>query len=54
MRIFALGPCKEIGQIKNIIKNAILEGEIANTKKAAYYLIIEKAAELGLEIKNNL
>ncbi len=51
MRLFDLKPCKEIGQLKNIIKEAILEGEIPNNYNEAYDLMMQKAAKMGLTIK---
>jgi putative nucleotidyltransferase with HDIG domain len=49
MRIFAVNPCKEVGQIKNAIKDAILEGTIPNEYDAAYTLMLKIAQELGLK-----
>jgi len=49
--IFGIGPCKEIGIIKDFIKEAILEGEIPNETEAARKLMYKKASELGLEKK---
>ena len=48
MRIFTLKPCKEVGQIKEAIKEAILDGTIANEYKAAYDFMITKAKSMGL------
>ena len=49
MRTFDLQPCREIGILKEYIKEAILEGKIPNEYKAAHALMLEKAAELGLQ-----
>ncbi len=48
---FKIAPCREIGIIKNHIKDAILDGIIPNNFDAAWDLMIEKGKELGLEIK---
>jgi len=48
MKAFNLKPCREIGQIKEAIKEAILEGEIPNEKEASYNFMIEKGKALGL------
>lgn len=49
MKAFNLKPCREIGQIKEAIKEAILEGVIPNEQKAAYSFMIEKGISLGLK-----
>ena len=49
MNTFNLSPCREIGVIKEAIKDAILEGHIANEYEAAYDFMISKGKELGLE-----
>lgn len=52
MKTFGLEPCKEVGIIKDAIKEAILEGEIHNNFDEAYNYMLKKAVELGLEKKN--
>ena len=49
MEHFSLKPCKEIGIIKEAIKEAILEGEIPNEYDAAFALMLKKGSEIGLE-----
>jgi poly(A) polymerase len=49
MKTFNLKPCREIGIIKNAIKEAILDGEIKNNYKEAYEYMLKKAKEIGLE-----
>ncbi|QTD37471.1 HD domain-containing protein [Polaribacter batillariae] len=49
MTAFNLKPCREIGQIKEAIKEAILDGKIPNEHKACYDFMIEKGKELGLK-----
>lgn len=50
MEIFNIKPGREIGVIKEAIKEAILEGVIANDYKAAYDFMLKRAAKLGLKI----
>lgn len=52
MATFAIGPSREIGIIKEAIKNAILDGVIPNEHEAARRLMIEKGAEIGLSPVN--
>ena len=49
MNHFNLRPCKEIGLIKEAIKEAILEGEIPNEYEAAFAMMIKKGSEIGLK-----
>jgi len=49
MQTFNLSPCREIGIIKDAIKEAILEGEISNDYDEAFSFMLEKAAAIGLK-----
>ena len=49
MEIFNLKPSREIGTLKEAVKEAILEGEIANEYEAAYIFVLKKAKKMGLE-----
>ena len=48
MEVYGLGPCREIGILKDAVKNAILDGEIENTFEAADTFMRVKAAEMDL------
>ncbi len=48
MRLFGIEPCREIGILKEYVKNAILDGVIGNNFEEADALMREKAAEMGL------
>ena len=50
MEMFNLNPGREIGILKEKVKEAILEGEIANDKDEARNFVIKEAKLLGLEI----
>jgi len=52
MELFNLKPSREIGILKEAIKEAILEGEIANDYDAAYAFMLNKAQKLGLKIND--
>lgn len=52
MQIFALHPCREIGDLKNAIKDAILDGLIPNEHDAAFRFMLKKAEEMGLKPVN--
>lgn len=49
MQTYALPPCREVGEIKAAIKEAILDGNISNDYEQAYALMEKLAAERGLE-----
>ncbi len=49
MELYDLEPCKEIGIIKNAIKEAILEGEIENNYNSAYNYMLDLGKKLNLK-----
>ncbi len=49
MELFNLEPCREIGQLKEAIKNAILDGVIPNEYEASYQFVLEKGKAMGLK-----
>ena len=49
MEIFNLKPSREIGVLKEAVKEAILEGEIPNEYDAAYNFVLKRAEKLGLK-----
>ena len=49
MQLFGLSPCNTIGQLKEMVKNAVLDGEIPYTFEAADAYMRAKAAQMGLK-----
>ncbi|AMA49112.1 MULTISPECIES: CCA tRNA nucleotidyltransferase [Flavobacterium] len=52
MEIFDLKPSKEIGILKEAVKEAILEGEIPNEYESALAFVLQKAKTMGLKRVN--
>ncbi|PCI03807.1 MAG: tRNA nucleotidyltransferase [Flavobacteriaceae bacterium] len=49
MEKFNLKPCREIGVLKDAIKEAILDGTIKNEYEEAFAFMLKRAAELGVK-----
>ena len=52
METFGMEPCAEVGTLKALVKDAILDGIIPNEHEAAYAYLLKKAAEMGLSPKD--
>lgn len=48
MEAFGISPSREVGEIKNAIKEAVLEGTIPNDSQKAYELMLKLGKEKGL------
>jgi poly(A) polymerase len=48
MEVYGIPPCAEIGQLKEMVKEAILDGEIGNNFEEADAYMRKRAPELGL------
>ncbi|HPB01906.1 MAG: CCA tRNA nucleotidyltransferase [Bacteroidales bacterium] len=48
MEVFGIGPSREVGIIKNAIKDAILDGDIHNDRSEAWQLMLKQGEKLGL------
>jgi len=53
METFGLKPCREIGILKQTVKDAIWDSVIPNDHEAAFKFMLEKAAEMGLTPPEN-
>ena len=49
MEAFGIQPCRAVGDIKNAIRDAILDGVIHNDREEAWALMIETGVKLGLK-----
>ena len=50
MKIYGLEPSRQVGVLKETIKNAILDGVIPNDYDAALVFLHKKAAEMGIKV----
>ncbi|HLT88984.1 MAG TPA: HD domain-containing protein [Sphingobacterium sp.] len=53
MALFGIGPGRIVGTIKNAMREAILEGEIPNSREEALSFILDQGKQLGLSPKTN-
>ena len=49
MELFGLKPCREVGQLKQYLKDAVLDNRVANEHEPLMELLTAKAKEMGLE-----
>ena len=52
MEMFALPPCREVGLLKQALKEAVLDNRVPNEREPLMRLLLEKAHEMGLFCKN--
>ncbi len=48
MEMFHLTPCREVGTLKQTLKDAVLDNRVANEREPLMTLLMEKAREMGL------
>ena len=53
MQLFGIDEGKEVGIIKNKIREAILDGDIPNSRDAAINYTIETGKQIGLKIAHD-
>ncbi len=53
METFGLSPCRQIGDVKKEIREAILDGKVENNYKAAFQYMLEVGKELNLTVSSD-
>ena len=48
MEMFSLQPCREVGLLKQYLKDAVLDNRVPNEREPLMTLLMEKAKEMGL------
>ena len=48
MEMFHLGPCREVGQLKQTLKDAVLDNKVENEREPLMKLLMDKAKSMGL------
>lgn len=48
MEMFHLGPCREVGQLKQTLKDAVLDNKVENEREPLMQLLMKKAKSMGL------
>ena len=54
MEMFHLKPCREVGTLKQYLKDAVLDNKVANEREPLMELLMKKAQEMGLVNAENL
>jgi putative nucleotidyltransferase with HDIG domain len=49
MAMFGLSPCREVGTLKQTLKDAVLDNRVENEREPLMALLMEKASEMGLK-----
>ena len=50
MQMFNMQPCREVGLLKQYLKDAVLDNRVPNEREPLMQLLVEKAKEMGLSI----
>ena len=51
MQLFNMQPCREVGLLKQYLKDAVLDNRVPNEREPLMQLLVEKAKEMGLELR---
>lgn len=51
MQLFNMQPCREVGMLKQYLKDAVLDNRVPNEREPLMQLLVEKAKKMGLELK---
>lgn len=51
MQLFNMQPCREVGLLKQYLKDAVLDNKVPNEREPLMQLLVEKAKEMGLELR---
>ena len=51
MELFHLQPSREVGVLKQYLKDAVLDNKVENEREPLMQLLMDKAAQMGLEVK---
>ena len=54
MEMFQLKPCREVGVLKQYLKDAVLDNKVANEREPLMELLVKKAQDMGLNMAENL
>ena len=52
MEMFHLQPCREVGILKQTLKDAVLDNRVPNEREPLMQLLREKAKEMGMDVKH--
>lgn len=52
MQMFGLPPCREVGVLKQTLKDAVLDNKVPNEREPLMKLLLKKAKEMGIICKN--
>jgi putative nucleotidyltransferase with HDIG domain len=53
MALFGLKPCREVGTLKQTLKDAVLDNKVENEREPLMQLLLEKARDMGLSVVKN-